>query len=68
MQLCCTPSTILRMVPLPQEGGLNVTDQKRKFLILIRFFEGSSLRELSAKLTEGVQQGFNSRLTTKLNT
>ena len=56
------------MVPLPQEGGLNVTDQKRKFLILIRFFEGSLLRELSAKLTEGVQQGFNSRLTTKLNT
>ena len=41
-----TPSTILRMVPLPQEGGLK-TDQNKELLCLSCCFEGSLLRELA---------------------
>ena len=49
LQPCITPSTILRMVPLPQEGGLNVSYQNEKLLYSEKVFDGSLLRELAAE-------------------
>ena len=48
-QLCSTPSTSLRPVPLPQEGGINAAYQNKNTFVLSRFFEGSLLRELAAE-------------------
>ena len=49
LQPCITPSTILRMVPLPQEGGLNMSYQNEKLLYSEKVFDGSLLRELAAE-------------------
>ena len=44
-QLSCTPSTILRMVTLPQEEASTLLIKAMNPFILKRFFEGSLLRE-----------------------